>query len=176
MRGQWLGGQWRGERGSEGAGRHTLQLRDSLYTPDGATGISDMASSVSYEVLSIRGANWMIESVYDDREVALHEARTLLENRHLKAVKVVQESYDDEADRTITTTIFNEARGAAKGKTKPATQEETKDAPAAPAVGTKKKDGSEAINYLIVLVLSIGGIALVMLAGVAFLMGSFGGK
>ncbi len=137
-----------------------------------------MARSVSYEVLSTRGDNWMIESVYDDREVALYEARTLLDNRHLKAVKVVQETYDDEADRTITRTIFNEARGAAKGKPKPATQEETKDAPAAPAAPAvgRKKDGSEVIKYLIILVLSIGGIALVMLAGAAFLMSSFGGK
>ncbi|MCH6590580.1 MAG: hypothetical protein IH806_08765 [Proteobacteria bacterium] len=120
----------------------------------------------------------MIESVYDDREVALYEARTLLDNRHLKAVKVVQETYDDEADRTITRTIFNEARGAAKGKPKPATQEETKDAPAAPAAPAvgRKKDGSEVIKYLIILVLSIGGIALVMLAVAGFLMGTFGGK
>ena len=134
-----------------------------------------MARSVSYEVLSTRGDKWTIESVYDDREVALYEARTLLDNRHLKAVKVVQETYDDEADRTITRTIFNEARGAAKGKPKPATQEETKDAPAAPAVG-RKKDGSEVVKYLIILVLSIGGIALVMLAVAGFLMGTFGGK
>ena len=137
-----------------------------------------MARSVSYEVLSTRGDNWMIESVYDDREVALYEACTLLDNRHLKAVKVVQETYDDEADRTITRTIFNEARGAAKGKPKPATQEETKDAPAAPAAPAvgRKKDGSEVIKYLIILVLSIGGIALVMLAVAGFLMGTFGGK
>ena len=138
-----------------------------------------MARSVSYEVLSTRGDNWTIESVYDDREAAMYEARTLLDNRYLKAVKVVQETYDDEADRTITRTIFNEARGAAKGKpkpaTQPATQEETKDAPAAPAVG-RKKDGSEVVKYLIILVLSVGGIALVMLAGAAFLMGTFGGK
>ena len=134
-----------------------------------------MARSVSYEVLSTRGDKWTIESVYDDREVALYEARTLLDNRHLKAVKVVQETYDDEADRTITRTIFNEARGAAKGKPKPATQEKTKIAPAAPAVGTKK-DASEVIKYLIILVLSIGGIALVMLAVAGFLMGTFGGK
>ncbi len=134
-----------------------------------------MARSVSYEVLSTRGDNWMIESVYDDREVALYEARTLLENRHLKAVKVVQETYDDEADRTTTRTIFNEARGAAKRKPKPATQEETKDAAAAPAVG-RKKDGSDVVKYLIILVLSIGGIALVMLAVAGFLMGTFGGK
>ncbi len=124
--------------------------------------------------MSTRGDKWTIESVYDDREVALYEARTLLDNRHLKAVKVVQETYDDD-DRTITGTIFNEARGAAKGKPKPGTQEETKDAPAAPALG-RKKDGSEVIKYLIILVLSIGGIALVMLAGAAFLVGSFGGK
>jgi len=134
-----------------------------------------MARSVSYEVLSTRGDNWTIESVYDDREVALYEARALLDNRHLKAVKVVQESYDDEADRTITRTIFNEARGAAKGKPKPETQEDTEDAPAAAAVG-RKKDGSDVIKYLIILVLAIGGIALVLLAGAAFLMGTFGGK
>ena len=135
----------------------------------------DMAKSVSYDVLSTRGENWTIESVNDDREVALYEARTLLKNRHLKAVKVVQDTYDDEADRTTTRTIFNEARGAAKGKPKPETQEETKDAAAAPAVG-RKKDGSDVVKYLIILVLSIGGIALVMLAGAAFLMGTFGGK
>ena len=134
-----------------------------------------MARSVSYEVLSTRGDNWMIESVNDDREVALYEARALLENRHLKAVKVVQETYDDEADRTTTRTIFNEARGAAKGKPKPETEEETEDAAAAPPVG-RKKDGSDVVKYLIILVLSIGGIALVMLAGAAFLMGTFGGK
>ncbi len=134
-----------------------------------------MAKSVSYEVLSTRGDNWTIESVNDDRDVALYEARSLLENRHLKAVKVIQETYDDESDSTITRTIFNEARGAEKGKPKPKTQEESKDAPAAPAVG-RKKDGSEVIRYLIILVLSIGGIALVMLAGAAFLMGTFGGK
>ncbi len=134
-----------------------------------------MAKSISYEVLSTRGDNWTIESVNDDREAALYEARALLENRHLKAVKVVQETYDDESDRTITRTIFNEARGAAKGKPKPETQAETKDAGTAPAVG-RKKDGSEVIKYLIILVLSIGGIALVMLAGAAFLMGTFGGK
>ena len=134
-----------------------------------------MARSVSYEVLSTRGDNWTIESVYDDREVALYEARTLLENRHLKAVKIVQETYDDEADRTTTRTIFNETRGAAKGKPKPATEKETKDTPAAPAVG-RKKDGSDAVKYLIILVLSIGGIGLVMLAVAGFLMGTFGGK
>ena len=134
-----------------------------------------MARSVSYEVLSTRGDNWTIESVYDDREMALYEARTLLENRHVKAVKVIQETYDDEADKTIARTIFNEERGAAKGKPKSETQEKTKDAATAPAVG-RKKDGSEVIKYLIILVLSIGGIALVMLAGAAFLMGTFGDK
>ncbi len=134
-----------------------------------------MARTISYEVLASRGDNWMIESVFDDRNVALYEARTLLDSRHLKAVKVIQETYDDETDRTITRTIFNEERGAAKGKAKPETQKETKDAPAAPAVG-RKKGGSDAVKYLIILVLSIGGIALVMLAGAAFLMGTFGGK
>ncbi len=134
-----------------------------------------MAKSVSYEVLSTRGDNWIIESVYDDRDVALYEARSLLANRHLKAVKVIQETYDDETDKTISKTIFNEAGVAAKAKAKPRAQEEAANAPAAAAVGQKTGE-SDFIKYLIILVLSIGGIALVLLAGVAFLMGTFGGK
>ncbi len=135
-----------------------------------------MAKSVSYEVLSTsRGENWIIQSVYDDRDVALYEARSLLENRHLKAVKIIQETYDDETDKTISRTIFNEARGAAKAKAKPQAQEEAAGAPAAAAVGRKTGE-SDFIKYLIILVLSIGGIALMILAGAAFLMGTFGGK
>ena len=134
-----------------------------------------MAKSVSYEVLSTRGDSWTIESVYDDRDVALYEARSLRENRHLKAVKVIQEIYDDETDRTISRTIFNEARGAAKAKAKLQAQEEAANVPAGAAVGRKTGD-SDFIKYLIILVLSIGGIALVLLAGAAFLMGTFEGK
>jgi preprotein translocase subunit SecF len=133
-----------------------------------------MAKSCSYEVLSARGHDWTIESVYDDRDVALYEARVLLENRHLKAVKVIQETYDDETDRTISRTIFNEARGAAKAKAKPRAQDEAANAPAAAVVGRKTGE-SDFIKYLIILVLSIGGILLVVLVGAAFLVDAFGG-
>ena len=133
-----------------------------------------MAKSVLFEVLSTRGHSWTIESVYDDRDVALYEARSLRENRHLKAVKVIQEIYDDETDRTISRTIFNEARGAAKAKAKLQAQEEAANVPAGAAVGRKTGD-SDFIKYLIILVLSIGGIALVLLAGAAFLVDAFGG-
>ncbi len=133
-----------------------------------------MAKSFSYEVLSTRGDNWTIESVYDDRDVALYEARVLLENRHLKAVKVIQETHDDESDRTISRTIFNEARGAAKAQPKPEMRVATTDAPAQAAAG-EKKDDSDFIKYLVILVLSIGGILLVVLAGAAFLVDAFGG-
>ncbi len=133
-----------------------------------------MAKSVLFEVLSTRGDSWTIESVYDDRDVALYEARSLRENRHLKAVKVIQEIYDDETDRTISRTIFNEARGAAKAKAKLQAQEEAANVPAGAAVGRKTGD-SDFIKYLIILVLSIGGIALVLLAGAAFLVDAFGG-
>ncbi len=134
-----------------------------------------MAKSVLFEVLSTRGDSWTIESVYDDRVVALYEARSIRENRHLKAVKVILEIYDDETDRTISRTIFNEARGAAKAKAKLQAQEEAANVPAGAAVGRKTGE-SDFIKYLIILVLSLGGIALVMLAGAVFLMGSFGGK
>jgi len=34
-----------------------------------------MASSTSYEVYAFKAGNWNIDSVYDDKEMALYEAR-----------------------------------------------------------------------------------------------------
>ncbi len=67
-----------------------------------------MAATVSYEVYSLREGNWSLDSVYDDRGLALDEARHLLKRRRQKGVNVVKENYDDETNKSIATPIFHE--------------------------------------------------------------------
>ncbi len=69
---------------------------------------------MSYEVYSLREGHWNLDSVYDDRGLALHEARHLLKRRYEKGVKVVKENYDDETNKSIPTTIFHEREGVKK--------------------------------------------------------------
>ncbi len=128
-----------------------------------------MAAIVSYEVYSLREGHWNLDSVYDDRSLALDEARSLFQRRYEKGVKVIKEDYDDETNTSIPTTIFHEGEGVKKRR--PRVREKTRkprqriktDAP-------KKEDASGFIRRVVILVLSIGGILLALIALAAFLM------
>ena len=118
-----------------------------------------MSLSVSYELLSLRGGSWVIESVFDNKDVALHEARRLLESRHQKAVKVIEETYDADTDDTKARVVFSR-KNEEKPRQKPREENEEKsdtDSKAAPAA--RKKQGDPAfMKYILILVFSVGGI------------------
>ena len=131
-----------------------------------------MPTTVLFEVHALRDGNWYIDSVHDDREYALHEARDLLDRHHRRGVKVIQENYNDENDTSVLRTIFTEERGVDKPKygwQKP-------ESPVRSAAPRKKKGGSDFVRYIVILVLSVGGILLVVIGLVAFLIIMFGGK
>ena len=65
-----------------------------------------MVSSVSYEVMGFKDARWSILFVTDDREEALSEAKIAEAGKHLQAVKVIQESADDETGEERSKTIY----------------------------------------------------------------------
>lgn len=131
-----------------------------------------MPTTVLFEVHSLRNGNWYIDSVYDDREQALHEARDLFERRHHRGVKVIQENYDDESDISISRTIFTEE----KGVDKPKYRRQMPDSPVRPAVPRRKKGDSDFVRYIVILVLSVGGILLTVIGLLTFLIIMFGGK
>ncbi len=136
-----------------------------------------MATTVSFEVYSLREGYWNLDSVYDDRSLALHEARNLLRRRYEKGVKVVKEDYDDETNRSIPTTIFHEGEGVKKHRPKvreKRTQRQRIET-AARKKEPKKEDASGVIRHVVILVVSIGGILLALIALAGFLMGAFGG-
>ncbi len=130
-----------------------------------------MATTVLFEVHALRNGTWYIDSVHDDREQALHEARDLLDRRHQRGVKVIQENYNDEKDISVSRTIFTEERGVDKPKTK----RQKPDSPVRPAA-RKKKENSDFVRYIVILVLSVGGILLAVIGLLAFLIIMFGGK
>ncbi len=133
-----------------------------------------MATTVSYEVYSVREGHWYLDSVYDDRRLALDEARHLLKRRDQKGVKVVKENYDDETNRSIPTTIFHEGEDVEKHRRQ--VREKTKQHQRIEPSRLKKEDASGFFRYVAMLVVSIGGILLALIALAVFLMGAFGGS
>ncbi len=131
-----------------------------------------MATTVSYEVYSLRKGHWNLDSVYDDRSLALDEARHLLNRRYEKGVKVVKENYDDETNTSIPTTIFHEGEGVKKHlqKVREKRQQRRRIEPSRP----QKEGASGFVRHLVILVVSIGGILLGLIALAVFLMGVFG--
>ncbi len=132
-----------------------------------------MSTTVSYELYSLREGHWSLDSVYDDRGLALNEARHLLKRRQEKGIKVVKETYDDETNKSIPTTIFHEGEGVKKYR--PQVREKTKQRRRVEPSRQKKEDASGFIRHVVILVVSIGGILLALIALAGLLMGAFGG-
>lgn len=61
---------------------------------------------VVYEIHTFRDAAWKIDSVFDDRDLAVLEALRVERSHRHAAVRVVEESIDEATDRTVTRTIY----------------------------------------------------------------------
>ena len=133
-----------------------------------------MSHSVSYELLSFRGGNWVIESIYDNRDVALQEARRLLAGRHQTGVKVIEETYDADTDNTTARIVFSRQRGEEMSRHRSPKEKSKPDSQAAPAA--RKKRGDPAfLNYIFILVFSVGGILFGVIAMVFWYLQALGG-
>ena len=126
-----------------------------------------MRTTVLFEVHTLRNGNWYIDSVHDDWGQALYEARDLLDRPHQRGVKVIQENYNDENDTSISRTIFTEERGVDK----PKYRRQKPDSPVRSAAPR-----NDFVRYIVILVLSVGGILLAVIGLIAFLIITFGGS
>ena len=124
----------------------------------------------AYEIHTFKDGVWKIDSVFDDRDLALHEANKIDENSRYAAVRVIEENYDEASDLTTTRTIFRGNRAARK-KAEAAAQ-----APAKKSVSNRprgndgqtrrrrppppqKKSGGFLVPILILLIIVFAGIA-----------------
>jgi len=148
-----------------------------------------MSGSKSYEVYVYRSGNWNIDSVYDDRQMAIYEAQKILERRGktaVGAVRVIEEALDPNTGESHSKVVFRALK-------KPGDEPKTTDRAASLAKQTAARRSKEAessdsqaergsgrqdaeaklVRYMVMLVLSVGGIALVLIVGMALLVHFF---
>ena len=66
-----------------------------------------MAQLTAYEVQCYSGGTWVIQSIFDDKELALMEARRMEESGLRKQeTRVVKEVHDQERDKTRSQVIY----------------------------------------------------------------------
>ncbi len=118
----------------------------------------------------------MIDSVHDDKQMALHQARMLLESPHHMAIRVLQEVYDDETDKSMSSVVFKQQKGDEKRKkTAPAAKKKKSDKIGAGATKTKpkKKKKSSFTRTVILMTLALGGVGLGLIAIIGALISAF---
>lgn len=65
---------------------------------------------VVYEIHTFRDGAWKIDSVFDDRDLAVLEAQRVERTNRYSGVRVVEETYDQATDRTVTRTIYRSSK------------------------------------------------------------------
>lgn len=76
-----------------------------------------MTNSVSYELYRQQRGRWVVDSVYDDKEMALYEAKKLLNAQFRYDIKVVEEKFNAGSGETVQRVIFT-GRGVEDAKRK----------------------------------------------------------
>ena len=69
-----------------------------------------MRCAVTYEVCVFYNGQWKVDSLYDDRDIALFEAQRVLEGSHCTGVRVAEERLDDRTAKYVTRTIFRKTK------------------------------------------------------------------
>jgi hypothetical protein len=67
---------------------------------------------IGFEIHTYKDGRWRIDSIFDDREIAVFEARRIDESKRYGGVLVIEETYDDAANRSTWRTIFRGGRFA----------------------------------------------------------------
>ena len=65
-----------------------------------------MAMLIAYEVQTFEGGSWQIASMFDDKELALIEARRLEEGLRRRETRVVEETHDEESRQTKSKVVY----------------------------------------------------------------------
>lgn len=60
----------------------------------------------AFEIHTFQRGRWVIDSVFDDRELAIFEARRMDEAGRYAGIRVVEETFDQSAGMTQTRTLF----------------------------------------------------------------------
>lgn len=126
----------------------------------------------AYEIHTFQAGKWQIDSVFDDRELALVEAGRMDEGGRYAGIRVVEEEFDELTEKTKVRTIF---RGSKVAQENAAALEKSKETRKAQASQGKMRQQAEAARagkarntnpYLL-----IGLFAVITLLGIGAVIG-----
>src|SRR5271157_80572 len=65
---------------------------------------------VAFELQTYQGGSWKIDSMFDDRDLAIMEAQRLGKSDRYSAVRLIEEVYNPETQNSTSRTIFRTSR------------------------------------------------------------------
>lgn len=89
----------------------------------------------NYEVHTLKGGVWQIDSTYPQRDPAIETAKQLYGEKRFEAIKVIKDDFDPKTNKGKEIVIYDSAKGGAEKKP-PLPKEEPKSA----AASEKKAD------------------------------------
>lgn len=93
----------------------------------------------AFEIHTYRGGKWKIDSIFDDRELAIFEAQRMDCSNRFPGLRVVEEIFDEAASKTTTRTIFRGGAGVGAETPRPPPKKATaRDRPAVRAGAGKR--------------------------------------
>jgi hypothetical protein len=65
-----------------------------------------MSQMVAYEIQTFSDGKWKIDAIFDDQELAVLQAKHLIAANRFPAVRVVQEAFDHDEQKTKSRVVF----------------------------------------------------------------------
>jgi len=126
---------------------------------------------ISFELQTFVGGIWKIDSVYDDRQIAVFEAQRLHTSGRFAAIRVIEERFDESSGRIVPKTVFrvtkaDEANAETMERQKAARQEVRQARKTAAASRTTAQGTVKPRPSPVLLTLLLGGILLAGLTAI----------
>lgn len=128
---------------------------------------------ISYEIHTFRAGQWKADSVFDSRDIALMEAQKIVDGGRYSSIQVLEETYDEQTNKSTVKTIFKggrkvddrpTAKSAARKSLAPDKRKAARPEPKQPsrrAPPPKKRTGLVLPVAILVLIAAIGMAALI---------------
>jgi uncharacterized membrane protein len=132
-----------------------------------------MAQSL-YEVHTLKGGQWVIDSTYPDRESAIEVAKQLHGEKRFEAIKVIKDTYDPKSGTAKEIVVYDTSKAprekskpaaaSAKAAAEPGTAADADSRTSGPASRIKNKDVSIALRATLWLTaILVGGLGVLFL-------------
>lgn len=128
-----------------------------------------MGVTTTYEVLVLRGHDWIIDHVAEDRDRALHGARSLLDHNPDASVRVLEERFDPDSGSSLSSVIFK-----AQPKDKSSATFRRHRRPPPPGRGKPPRPPMGLVTRIGLAAIALTATAAGLLIGMAYLVDVFG--